>query len=109
MMIYGAQSDKYDYHKVGFDESLLTHFLHQNGFCHIERTGNFNLFNDTSNMQVDGIPISLNIAANKCMASGKSPSDGFSVQHQADQYIPVEFPFRKICSACGKKENIPFN
>ena len=34
MMIYGAQSDKYDYHKVGFDESLLTHFLHQNGLRH---------------------------------------------------------------------------
>lgn len=28
-MMYGGQTDQYDYHKVGFDESILSEILKQ--------------------------------------------------------------------------------
>ena len=112
MMIYGAQSDEYDYHKVGFDEMILTVFLRQAGFCRIERTGSFNLFNDTSEIRVSGIPISLNMASYKCETLGAPPQEGFSIEHQADPYVAGSgaFPQEHLCDACdaeakkGKRE-----
>lgn len=108
MMIYGAQSDEYDYHKVGFDESILTTFLRQAGFCGIERTGSFNLFNDTSETAVKGVPISLNVAAYKCKSPAVAAQDGFRVNHQADPYVPPpghDFPQEHLCEACKLKED----
>ena len=47
-MMYGAQSDKFDYHMVGFDEPILNYFLTKDGlYCDVQRVGSFNLFNDT--------------------------------------------------------------
>ena len=63
-MMYGAQMDDSDYHKIGFDETLLASFLMSSGFCDIERVGSFNLpFTDTSDMVYAGYTISLNIVA----------------------------------------------
>ena len=47
-MMYGAQSDKFDYHMIGFDEPILNYFLTKDGlYCEVQRVGSFNLFNDT--------------------------------------------------------------
>lgn len=63
-MMYGAQMDDMDYHKIGFDETLLATFLTTAGFCDIQRVGSFNLpFGDTSDMVYAGYFISLNIIA----------------------------------------------
>ena len=63
-MMYGAQMDAADYHKIGFDLDTLTYFLSQAGFCQVERVKSFNLpFQDTSDMVYAGYFISLNVAA----------------------------------------------
>ncbi|KAF1332790.1 Acetylglucosaminyltransferase, partial [Globisporangium splendens] len=65
-MMFGAQLDAYDVHKVGFFAPLLVDFLERAGFCEIERVDNFGLFNDTSAMVFRGTPISLNVQARVC-------------------------------------------
>eukprot|EP01036_Dinobryon_divergens_P029774 gene29774-38919_t len=87
MMIFGAQSDKFDYHYVGFNEDTLTYFLKEAGFCKIERVGNFNLgFGDTSEYVYLGYTISLNMVAKKCPTEGDY-FDGFEIDHNADPYV----------------------
>ncbi len=86
-VIYGAQSDKYDYHKVGFDFTILRALLVQNGYCNIERVGSFNLFNDSSEIIMFGRRISLNVAAKKC----KVGLDPFSIDHNASPYRPEDY------------------
>ena len=84
-MIYGAQQDIFDYHKIGFDFALLKEFLESNGFCGVERVGRFNLpMIDTSSLEYAGYFISLNIAARPCQSG-----DVFDplVSHLADAYI----------------------
>ena len=66
-MMYGAQMDELDFHKVGFDQDVLAYFLHESDFCGIERVGSFNLpFHDTSDMKYGGYTISLNMIARPC-------------------------------------------
>jgi len=64
-MIFGAHADSYDYHLVGFDEHYLGSVLQAAGFTGIQRVAGFNLFTDTSSMQVLGVPISLNMTATR--------------------------------------------
>jgi predicted SAM-dependent methyltransferase len=64
-MIYGAHTDQYDYHKVGFDFAILRHFLKNAGFTNIERVSDLQRFDDTSRLVCLGIPISLNAIARK--------------------------------------------
>lgn len=64
-MIFGGHMDKYDYHLVGLNEEFLTSFLHAAGFVSIRRVSGFDLFDDTSQMKVKTIPISLNMIAMK--------------------------------------------
>ena len=64
-MIFGGHIDKYDYHVVGLTEEFLGSFLHQSGFINIRRVQNFGLFADTSSMVFKGVPISLNMVAEK--------------------------------------------
>eukprot|EP01034_Spumella_vulgaris_P022684 gene22684-28832_t len=81
-MMYGAQFDEFDYHKVGFDLYTLTHFLEAAGFCRVERVGRFNLnFDDTSDMIFHGYFISLNVVAQSIITANL-----FSAQklHQLD-------------------------
>ena len=65
-MIYGAQSDQFDFHYMGFDDVTLPTLLSGHGFCGIKRVGNFNIIEDTSAMSYHGRAISLNIVARKC-------------------------------------------
>ncbi len=64
-MMFGGHIDQYDYHLVGLNEEFLNHFLTVAGFVQAVRVGSFGLFDDTSGMQVRGVPISLNVIARK--------------------------------------------
>jgi predicted SAM-dependent methyltransferase len=64
-MIFGGHIDKFDYHLVGLNEEFLGYFLRQAGFPHVDRVERFDIFNDTSNTQMRGVPISLNVVATK--------------------------------------------
>lgn len=64
-MIFGGHIDKYDYHVVGLNEEFLYHFLTISGYINIRRVQDFGLFNDTSSMLFRGVPISLNMIAEK--------------------------------------------
>ena len=47
------------------NEELLAHFLRLAGFPHVDRVERFGLFNDTGDMQLREVPISLNVIATK--------------------------------------------
>ena len=64
-MIFGGHVDQYDYHVVGLNQEFLEFFLTEADFINIRRVDNFSLFNDTSSMLFKGVPISLNMIAEK--------------------------------------------
>ena len=64
-MIYGGQTDKYDYHYSGFWPDSLYDVLKNAGFASYEKVDFFNIFNDTSSLQIQGVRISLNVVAIK--------------------------------------------
>jgi predicted SAM-dependent methyltransferase len=64
-MIYGGQTDKYDYHYSGFWPDSLYDLLKNAGFASYEKVDFFNIFNDTSSLQIQGVRISLNVVAIK--------------------------------------------
>ncbi|MCK4837160.1 MAG: methyltransferase domain-containing protein [Desulfobulbaceae bacterium] len=73
-MMFGGHVDEYDYHVVGLNEEFLTEFLNDSGFVNIKRMNNFDLFDDTSAMLFVGVPISLNLTAEKPNISGSNDS-----------------------------------
>jgi predicted SAM-dependent methyltransferase len=89
-MIYGGQTDRYDFHLYGYNEESLAIYLKEAGFCNIQRVGNFNLFMDTSTLIKYGYNISLNMVASVCPEAGKE-HDGFAIQHSADVYVKPNF------------------
>jgi predicted SAM-dependent methyltransferase len=64
-MIFGGHMDKYDYHVVGLNEEFLSHFLAVAGFAQVVPVGRFGLFDDTSDLEMKGVRISLNMIARK--------------------------------------------
>ncbi|HUV49876.1 MAG TPA: tetratricopeptide repeat protein [Anaerolineae bacterium] len=64
-MMFGGQTSAYDYHKVGFNREILETFLIKAGFINLRVVDDFGIFKDTSTMKFHGIPISLNIMAQK--------------------------------------------
>lgn len=62
-MLFGGQTDAFDYHKVGLDYAILGGFLMQAGFSALRRVADFGLFADSSRLAFKGVPISLNIEA----------------------------------------------
>jgi len=64
-MMFGGHTDRYDYHVVGLNEDFLTEFLELAGFDNIRRVEKFGLFDDTSGLDFGGVPISLNVIADK--------------------------------------------
>jgi predicted SAM-dependent methyltransferase len=64
-MMFGGHVDTYDYHVVGLNEEFLGGFLQGAGYVNVVRVSNFGLFEDTSSMEFRGVPISLNIMAEK--------------------------------------------
>jgi predicted SAM-dependent methyltransferase len=64
-MMFGGHIDQYDYHQVGLNEEFLASYLFSAGFTNIRRVAGFGLFNDTSTMLFKGVPISLNLIAER--------------------------------------------
>jgi predicted SAM-dependent methyltransferase len=64
-MIFGGHVDRHDYHLVGLDADFLATFLAEAGFVNLRRVKAFGLFDDTSAMMWKGVPISLNVIAEK--------------------------------------------
>jgi predicted SAM-dependent methyltransferase len=64
-IMFGAQLNIYDVHKVGFDFDILALCLEEVGFREYQQVLEFNLFNDCSTIQVLGTYISLNVIATK--------------------------------------------
>lgn len=64
-VIFGGHMDDYDYHLVGFDQSYLEDRLEAAGFVSMLRVGTFNLFQDNSEFEMHGTPISLNMVAER--------------------------------------------
>lgn len=86
-MIFGGHTDAYDYHQSGISESILVRYLERSGFRTITRVARFDLFEDTSNLEFKGVPISLNIQASKPIAAGH---EELSVQPAADPPHPEQ-------------------
>ena len=64
-MIFGGQTDRFDFHYFGWDYNLLKSILEKVGFNKIEKVKTFSLFKDTSDLAPYGFPISLNLIAYK--------------------------------------------
>ncbi len=64
-VIYGGQTNPWDYHKIGFDMDFLGEYLHAVGFRDIQRVTDFGVFKDTSALAFGAVPISLNARAVK--------------------------------------------
>lgn len=64
-MIFGAHSDAFDYHQVGFNDQMLGSFLRLAGFTDMQRVARFDLFEDSSRLMFKGVPVSLNMSARK--------------------------------------------
>ena len=64
-IIYGGQVDACDFHHVGFDRDLLGDVLPQSGFRKLRFVDHLGLFDDTSDLELHGRQISLNVIAGK--------------------------------------------
>ena len=64
-IIFGGHLDKYDYHVTGLNQEFLTEFLNLAGYVNIRRVPEFGLFQDASSTTFKGVPISLNMIAEK--------------------------------------------
>ena len=64
-MIFGGQTDEYDFHYFGYNFDLLSNLLKKHGFKDVERVQKFSIFDDTSNYAPYGELISLNLIAIK--------------------------------------------
>ena len=64
-MMFGGQSDSFDFHSVGLNEEFLSSFLRNAGFVSLERVPSFGLFEDCSEITFHGRAISLNMKAFK--------------------------------------------
>lgn len=65
-IMYGGQTDAYDYHYFGFTFDFFRDFLAAKaGFTKLTRVDSFGFFNDTSNYAPFGIKISLNLILEK--------------------------------------------
>lgn len=75
-MIFGGQIDKFDYHVAGLNEEFLTDFLRRSGYTNIKRVQDFGLFNDGSTLKFKGVPVSVNLTAEKSRKNERRKSRG---------------------------------
>ena len=64
-IMFGGQTDDYDFHYFGWNHQFMKDFLFKTGFKKIDRVKSFSLFKDTSDYAPFGPPISLNVIAYK--------------------------------------------
>jgi len=68
-MMFGGQTDPYDFHKVGLSWTFMQSFLARAGFVDIERVDRLGPFNDSSTTRLADRYISLNVVARKPAAT----------------------------------------
>jgi predicted SAM-dependent methyltransferase len=64
-MMFGGQTDDFDYHKIGLNFPILQNFLQRAGFREITKVPEFGIFKDSSSLRSAGALISLNVTARK--------------------------------------------
>lgn len=64
-VMFGAQENEHDVHKVGFDFEILALFLEEVGFKEYTEVEEFGMFNDFSSYRIENTLISLNVIATK--------------------------------------------
>ena len=64
-ILFGGQVDQWDYHKAGFTPPMLGGFLGQAGFIDVRQVESFGLFDDTSELKIGDVRVSLNVVAVK--------------------------------------------
>ena len=64
-MIFGGQTDNFDYHYFGWNYEFMNDYLTFAGFSKIDKVNSLGLFDDTSESKPYGFPISLNVIATK--------------------------------------------
>ena len=64
-IMFGGHIDRHDYHVVGLNQDFLALYLQQAGYVNLKRVNSFGLFRDASNVVFKGVPISVNIVAQK--------------------------------------------
>lgn len=64
-MMFGGHVHPHDYHLVGLNQDFLSGFLNQAGFADLQRVTRHGLFSDTSETQIAGTLISLNMTAER--------------------------------------------
>ena len=64
-MMFGGQTDEFDFHYFGWNMLFLKDFLTVAGFKKIDKVKSFSFFKDTSDYSPYGVPISLNVIAHK--------------------------------------------
>ncbi|MDY6940332.1 MAG: methyltransferase domain-containing protein [Cyanobacteriota bacterium] len=82
-IIFGAHSNEYDVHKVGFDFGILAMYLEEAGFEEYEPVSEFGLFNDCSSMRLMDTLISLNVIATKSDIHSESEENQNLIQEEA--------------------------
>lgn len=64
-IIYGGQVNSFDYHFIGLTLEFMIEYLKHAGFSTVERVTSFEMFDDISDFEVCGTPISLNLLVEK--------------------------------------------
>lgn len=64
-MIFGGQADEYDFHYIGLNLDFMRDYMRDAGFPSIEHVESHGMFEDTSEMKVGDVRISLNLVAVK--------------------------------------------
>ncbi len=64
-MMFGGHCDKNDYHYTGLSFDILGQFLNEAGFSGMKKVDILDIFEDTSNLRVSDILISLNVIVRK--------------------------------------------
>jgi protein O-GlcNAc transferase len=64
-MIFGGQTDAFDFHQIGLNLDFMVDFLRQAGFYSVEQVESLGIFDDTSDFAPYGTPVSLNLIAVK--------------------------------------------
>jgi protein O-GlcNAc transferase len=64
-IMFGAQIDEHDFHKTGLWDWYLANLLAIAGLAPVYRVKRFGLFEDTSDLMIGDVPLSLNMVAVK--------------------------------------------
>lgn len=67
-MMFGGQTDPFDFHYIGLSYEILLEYLQAANFKSVKRVYEFGIFNDTSSYAPYQVPISLNVIAFKTPA-----------------------------------------